>query len=207
MKEKKVLHVLLRADVQGSLEALRHSLEKIKSDKAELNIVSEEVGQISESDIELAGASGAMILGFHTKVESHAESLIKEKKVTVKLHNIIYHAVDEMKEIMRSMLDKIEQENEMGEAEVKAVFKSSHLGRIAGCQVTEGIIKRNHHARLKRKGELLWKGNIASLKRVKEDVREVSKGLECGILLQGFHDFQEGDVIEAYEISYLEQEL
>lgn len=206
-KEKKVLHVLLRADVQGSLEALKHSLEKIKSDKAELNIVSEEVGQISESDIKLAAASGAAIIGFHTKVESHAESLIKEKKVTIKLHDIIYHAVDDVKEIMRNLLDKIEQENEMGAAEVKAVFKSSHLGRIAGCLVTDGLIKRNHRARLSRNGEIIWKGSIASLKRVKEDVREVSKGVECGILLQGFDDFQEGDEIQAYEITYLEQEL
>lgn len=206
-KEKKVLHLLLRADVQGSLEALKHSLQKIQSDKAELNIVSEAVGQISESDVELAAASGAAILGFHTKVESHAESLIKEKKVIVRIHNIIYHAVDDIKEILRGMLDKIPQENEMGKALVKAVFKSSHLGRIAGCQVTEGLIKRNHHARLNRNGEILWKGQIASLKRLKEDVREVSKGLECGILLQGFNDFQEEDVIEAYEISYLEQEL
>ena len=205
--KKKVLHVLLRADVQGSLEALRHSLEKIKSDKAELNIVSEGIGQISESDIALAGASGAVILGFHTKVESHAESLIKEKKVVVKLHDIIYHAVDDIKEQMRSLLDKLAQENDTGTAEVKAVFKSSHLGRIAGCQITDGIIKRSHHARLKRGGEILWKGQISSLKREKEDVREVSKGLECGILLQGFNEFEVDDLIEAFEITYLEQEL
>ena len=205
--EKKVLNVLLRADVQGSLEALKHSLQKIKSDKAELHIISEEVGHISESDVELAAASRATIIGFHTKIESHADSLIKAKKVIVKLHNIIYHAVDDVKEIMRSLLDKIAEENDMGSAEIRAVFKSSHLGRIAGCQVIDGLIKRNHHARLKRDGEEVWKGSIASLKRGKEDVREVSKGLECGILLQGFNDFHEGDIIEAYEISYLEQEL
>lgn len=205
--EKKVLHVLLRADVQGSLEALKHSLEKIHSNKALLNIVSAEVGQISESDVALAAASGALIIGFHTKVESHAESLIKQKKVQVKLHNIIYHAVDDVKEEMRKLLDKIPQENEMGYAEVKAVFKSSHLGRIAGCMVADGIIKRSHKARLKRGEEILWKGPIASIKRGKEDVKEVSKGLECGILLQGFNDFQENDLIEAFEVTYLEQEL
>ncbi|NGX26879.1 MAG: Translation initiation factor IF-2 [Chlamydiae bacterium] len=206
-QEKKVLHVLLRADVQGSLEALRHSLEKIKSDKADLNIISEGVGQISESDVELAGASRAVIIGFHTKVESHAEGLIKEKKVTVKLHDIIYHAVDDVKEVMRGLLDKIEQENDMGTAEIKAIFKSSQLGLIAGCLITDGIIKRSHHARLKREGEVIWKGQVTSLKRGKEDVREVSKGLECGILLQGFTDYQEGDTIESFEITYLEQEL
>jgi len=205
--QKKVLHVLIRADVQGSLEALKHSLEKIKSDKAELNIVSEEVGQISESDVELAAASGAVIIGFHTKVESHAESLIKQNKVTVKLHNIIYHAVDDVKELMRGLLDKIAEENDTGFATIKATFKSSALGLIAGCQIEDGIIKRNQHARLKRNGEVIWKGTIASLKRGKEDVKEVSKGLECGILLQGFNDYAIGDVIEAYEITYLEQEL
>lgn len=205
--KKKVLHVLIRADVQGSLEALKHSLEKIKSDKAELNIVSEAVGQISESDVELAGASGAVIIGFHTKVESHAESLIKQKKVTVKLHDIIYHAVDDVKELMRSLLDKIAEENNTGFAQVKATFKSSALGLIAGCSVEDGILKRNQPARLKRGGEVIWTGTLSSLKRGKEDVKEVSKGLECGILLKGFSDFQVEDIIEGYEISYLEQEL
>lgn len=204
---KKVLPVILRADVQGSLEALKQSLQKIKSEKAELNFVFEGVGQISESDVSLANASGATILGFHTKVESHAEGMIKEKKVTILLHNIIYHAVDDVKEKMRLLLDKIPQENEMGKAEVKAIFKSSQLGVIAGCQVTEGIIKRNHRARLKRGKEVVWQGNIASLRRVKDDVREVSKGVECGIVLQNYETVQVGDLIEAYEITYLEQEL
>lgn len=206
-QEKKVLNIILRADVQGSLEALKQSLQKIKSDKVELNIISDEVGQISESDVALSAASSAVILGFHTKVESHADGLIKAKKVIVKLHNIIYHAVDEVKELMRQKLDKIAQENDMGEAEVKAVFKSSHLGKIAGCMVTDGLIKRNQHMRVKRGGSVIWKGTIASLKKVKEDVREVSKGIECGILLNGFNDFQVGDILESYEISYLEQEL
>lgn len=206
-QEKKVLNIILRADVQGSLEALKQSLQKIKSDKVDLNIISLEVGQISESDVNLAGASGAVILGFHTKVESHAEGLIKAKKVVVKLHNIIYHAVDDIKELMRLKLDKIAQENDMGTAEVRAVFKSSHLGRIAGCIVTDGMIKRNQHMRVKRGGSQIWKGTIASLKKVKEDVREVTKGMECGILLNGFNDFQEGDILQSYEISYLEQEL
>lgn len=205
--QKKVLHVLLRADVQGSLEALSHSLAKITSDKAELNIISEEVGQISESDIELAAASGAVIIGFHTKVESHAENLIKQKKVTIKLHNIIYHAIDDVKELMRSLLDKIEEENDTGFAKVKAIFKSSALGLIAGCQVEDGIIKRNQPARIIRNNEVIWTGNIASIKREKEDVKEVSKGLECGILLQGYREYTIGDVIQAYEITYLDQEL
>ncbi len=204
---KKTLNLILKADVQGSLEALKTSLRKLPSSKIELNFVSEGVGEISESDIQFAATSKATILGFHTKVESHAETLIKQNKVTICLHDIIYHAVDDIRGIMLSRLDKIAQESESGEAAVKTVFKSSQLGHIAGCQVTEGTIRRSNHARLVRNKEVIWKGPIASLKRVKEDVREVQKGYECGILLQGFSDFKEGDLIQAYEITYLQQEL
>lgn len=204
---KKILNLLLRADVQGSLEALKNSLQKISSTKAELMIVSEGVGEVGESDIQLASASKATIIGFHTKIESHSDSLIKQLKVTVRLHDIIYHAVDDVKELMRQLLDKIPQENETGEALVKAVFKASQFGSIAGCQVSEGIIKRNSQIRLVRDGNVIWKGTIATLKRVKEDVKEVSKGLECGILLQNNNDIKEGDILQAYEITYLEQTL
>jgi translation initiation factor IF-2 len=148
-----------------------------------------------------------MIIGFHTQIESRAEALIKELHVKVKLHDIIYHAVDNVKEIMISMLDKIAQENDGGEVVVKAVFKSSQIGNIAGCQVTEGTVKRSCHVRVVRNKEVIWKGPIASLKKVKEDVREVSKGHECGVLLQGFNDFKEGDILQAFEVTYLTPEL
>ncbi len=204
---KKTINLILKADVQGSLAALKTSLRKIPSTKVELNFVSEGVGEISESDILFAATSKATILGFHTKIESHAENLIKQNKITICLHDIIYHAVDDIKKIMLASLDKIAQENERGEASVKTVFKSSQLGNIAGCQVADGTIKRSYHARLVRNKEVIWKGPIASLKRMKEDVKEVLKGYECGILLQGFTDFKEGDVIQSYEITYLQQEL
>ncbi len=206
-KEKKILNLILRADVQGSLEALKQSLLKIPAKKIDVHVISENVGQISESDVELAATSNATIIGFHTQIESHAESMIQEKKVTVKLHDVIYHAVDDIKAVMVNLLDKIPQETDMGTALVKAVFKSSQLGAIAGCLVTDGIIRRNHHVRLLRNNNLIWKGTIASLKKVKEDVREVNKGHECGILLHHFSDVKEGDVIQSYEITYLEQEL
>ncbi|MFS8563406.1 MAG: translation initiation factor IF-2 [Rhabdochlamydiaceae bacterium] len=206
-QEKKVLHLILRADVQGSLEALKQSIEKIQSEKINVLIISAEVGAISESDIQLAGASKATIIGFHTQVETRAESLIKSLKVKVRLHDIIYHAIDDIKEIMVSLLDKIAQENDTGEALVKAIFKSSQLGSIAGCQVTEGTIRRNNHIRLVRDKEVLWKGPLASLKRLKDDAKEVSKGMECGILLQGFTALKEGDLIQAYDLFYLTQEL
>lgn len=204
---KKMLNVILRADVQGSLEALRTALEKIESTKAELTVIFAGVGEISESDIQLGATSKAIVLGFHTRVESHAEPLVKQLKVKVRLHDIIYHAIDDVKEIMTGMLDKIAQETDRGKAEIKAIFKSSQVGLIAGCQVIEGTIQRSHHIRIMREGVQIGKAQIASLKRVKEDVREVSKGQECGIALAKFTDLQVGDVLEAYEITYLTQEL
>lgn len=204
---KKTLNLILRADVQGSVEALKNSLNKIPSDKVELNIISSGVGEISESDVQLAQTSKATIIGFHTQIESHAASLIKELKVTVKLHDVIYHAVDDVKVIMTNLLDKIAEEVDLGTALVKAIFKASQLGVIAGCMVTDGIIKRTSHIRLLRDDQVVWKGPIASLKKVKEDAREVSKGHECGILLQNFNEVKVGDILQAFEINYLKQEL
>jgi translation initiation factor IF-2 len=204
---KKVLHVVLRADVQGSLEALKVALEKIKSTKAELVIISTGVGEIAESDVQLAAASKAVILGFHTKIESHADILVKQLGVQVRLHDIIYHAIDDIKELMSALLDKIPIETEKGQAEVRAIFKSSHLGIVAGCYVTDGVIRRNDSIRVKRNGQKIWQGPISSLKRVKEDVREVAKGLECGILLNNFGEVQAGDILEAFEVTYISQEL
>lgn len=204
---KKILNIVLRADVQGSLEALKAALMKIQSQKAELNIIFTGVGEVSESDVQLAAASKAVIIGFHTQIESHAEALLKQLGVQVRLHNIIYHAIDDVKELLGGLLDKIAQETDKGKAEVKATFKSSQHGIIAGCIVTEGTINRNNSIRLRRGKDIVWKGTIASLKRVKEDVREVSKGIECGILLNGYNEAQEGDILEAYEITYITQEL
>lgn len=206
-EKKKVLKLIVRADVQGSLEAVATALQKIKSDKAELQIIHSGVGEVSESDVELAAASSATILGFHTQVESHAESVRKQLGVTIRMHDIIYHAIDDVKEIMTSLLDKIEKETDMGLVEVRAIFKSSQLGIIAGCFMKEGYINQNHFIRQYRDGEMIWKGPIASLKREKQDVKEVKAGLECGILLKGQSDIQEGDTFQVYEISYIAQEL
>ena len=198
---------IIKADVQGSLEALKTCLEAIRSTKITVNIVASSVGEISESDVQRASASSAIIIGFHTRIESHAEPLIKELGVKVYNFDIIYHAIEEVKKLLVDMLDKIPQEKELGAAEVRAIFKSSQLGLIAGCSVTEGSIFRNAKVRLVRGKEVIWKGGIASLKRVKEDVKEVKKGFECGIVLDGFKDLQENDIIQAYEIEYLTQEL
>lgn len=204
---KKVLNLILRADVQGSLEALKAALLKIQAEKVDLDIVFTGVGEISESDVQLAAASKAVIIGFHTQIESHAEPLIKQLGIQVRLHNIIYHAIDDVKAVMTGLLDKIAQETEKGKALVKATFKSSQAGVIAGCQVIEGTIHRSYHIRVRRGDEIVWKGTMASLKRVKEDVREVQKGLECGILLNNFSDIHQDDILEAYEVTYISQEL
>ncbi len=204
---KKVLKLILRADVQGSAEALKTSILKIESDKAEADVIFMGVGEISESDVQLAAASNAIILGFHTAIESHAEPLIKELGVAIRMFDVIYHAIDEVKALMLGLLDKIAEEKETGTADVKATFKSSHLGVIAGCLIASGTIHRNNKARLMRGDEEVWKGNIASIKREKEDVKEIKKGFECGIVLDGFTDIKEDDVIKAYEIVYRTQEL
>ncbi len=204
---KKIFNVIIRADVQGSLEAIKVALKKIESKKVDLNLVNSGVGEISESDVQLAATSKATIIGFHTKIESHADSMVKQLGVQVKLHDIIYHAVDDVRVLMAAVLDKIAQEDYQGKAEVKATFKSSQHGIIAGCMVTDGTIHRNNQVRIKRNDKEIWKGSIAALRRVKDDVREVQKGFECGITFNGFNDVQVGDIVEAFQVVYISQEL
>lgn len=206
-KQRKILNIIVKADVGGSLEAVKQSLLNIPTDKVEINFITAEVGQISESDIELAQISNALILGFHTKIESHAESLIKMRKVKILQNDVIYHLVDAVKAHMLTLLDKIRQENLVGEAKVIATFKSSQLGLIAGCKVVDGLIKRSHYARIYRDNELVWEGNIVSLKRHQDDVKEVKKDLECGIVLGKTSNIAIGDFIKTYEITYIDQEL
>ena len=204
---KKVLNVILRADVQGSLEALKTGLLKIESKKAEVAIVSAGVGEVSESDVQMATTSKAIVLGFHTQIESHADALIKQTGVKVRMHDIIYHAIDDVKAILVDLLDKIAIETDRGKFQVKALFKSSQFGQIAGGIVTDGTISRNNHVRVIRNGEMIAKSPISSLKRNKDDVREVQKGFECGIVLTNFPIVQEGDIFESYEVTYITQEL
>lgn len=206
-QKKKILPIILRADMQGSLEALINAIKKIESQKVELNIISAEIGEISESDIHLAYASNAPILGFHVKIEPHADSSIKKLKVNIHTYDLIYDAVDATKELMKNTLDKIIEEKESGKATIKTVFTSSQIGKIAGCIVISGVIKRGQNAKLIREGKIIWKGKINSLKRAKDDVKEVQKGVECGVLLENFSNIQENDIIESYDINYLIQEL
>ncbi|MBQ8498722.1 translation initiation factor IF-2 [Chlamydia sp.] len=207
LQNKKTLKLIIKADVQGSIEALAHSILNIRSEKVDVEILSSGVGDISESDIRLASASKATVIGFHTGVESHAEALIKNLNIKVCLFDIIYHAIDSIKEIMTSLLDPIAEEKNLGAAEIKATFKSSQLGTIYGCLVTEGTMVRNQKIRIIRDKEILWKGSLSSLKRLKEDVKEVKKGMECGILLDNYQQAQIGDVLQCYEVIYHPQKL
>ncbi len=206
-KDQKVLTIILKADVDGSIEAIRTTLLAIPTEKVRLNFISCEVGQISESDIERAEASNAIILGFHTKVERHAENLVKKHKVTILLHDVIYHLVDEVKLKMLALLDKVKLETPIGEAQVIATFRSSQLGLIAGCKIEDGLVKRSSHVKVFRNKAQIWEGSIASLKRIQDDVKEVKKGFECGIVLNGFGDIQVGDLIKAFDVTYIAQEL
>lgn len=207
LQNKKTLKLIIKADVQGSIEALANSILNILSEKVSVEILSSGIGEISESDIRLAAASKATIIGFHTVIESHAEPLIKNLGVKVRLFNIIYHAVDAVKELMTDLLDPVAEEKHLGSAEIKETFRSSQLGTIYGCLVTEGAMTRNQKVRVVRNNDILWRGTLSSLKRIKEDVKEVKKGLECGILLEGYQQAQVGDVLQCYEIIYHPQKL
>lgn len=205
--EVKILPLILRADVQGSLEALRSLLLRIESKKVRLEIVHAAVGEVSVSDIELAEASKSTIIRFHTGIENHAADLLKRKKVPMISENVIFKAVDLVKEKMTSLLDTVPEERDLGKAEVLAVFKSSQLGLIAGCRITDGTFKRLCLVRQHRDNKLIWTGKIASLKRGKDEVKDIKEGFECGILLDGQGDVQVGDILTAYEIHQLKQDL
>lgn len=206
-QQKKTLKIILKADVDSSLKAIQTSIQEIKTDKVHVQFISSNVGKINESDLTLAEISKAIIVGFHTKIDATLEKVAKQKKIPIYLHDVIYHLVDSVQEHMTSILDKVREEVQVGEAKVLATFKASDLGVIAGCMVVDGVIKRNHFAKLLRDGEILWEGNIASLKRHKDPVKEVKKDLECGIVLENFQKVQEDDIIQTFDINYKKQTL
>ena len=206
-QKQKVLNIVLKADVMGSLDAVETTIKSISTKKILVHFVSRSVGQITQSDIEFAEASKGIIIAFHTGIENKAEPLIKKKGIPFFSQNVIYHLLEDIKKYMLTLLDKISQEVQIGEATVLATFKSSQVGTIAGCLVEDGIIKRSSQAKLFRNKEQIFAGSIASLKRLKEDVKEVKKGLECGLLLNGFSHIQEGDTLKTFETTYKDQEL
>ena len=196
----KEINVIIKADVNGSSEAVKNSLEKIEVEDVRVKVIRSSVGAITESDIVLAKASNAILIGFNVRPNNAIKDYAKENDVDIRLYNIIYKVVEDMEAAMKGMLEPIYEEKVIGTAEVRKLFKFSKVGIIAGCYITDGIIKNNSKARIIRDSVVIFDGNIGSLQREKDSVKEVKKGLECGITMENYSDIKEGDIIEAYEM-------
>ncbi|MFW6388525.1 MAG: translation initiation factor IF-2, partial [Desulfohalobiaceae bacterium] len=198
-EELKTLHLILKADVQGSLEAVSDSVQKLSTDEVKVNIVHGGIGAITESDIKLATASSAVIIGFNVRPTSKVKDIAEQEGVEIRFYNVIYQLVSDVKEAMAGMLEPVTREIYLGQAEVRETFNVPKTGTIAGCFVLDGKLKRNAGVRLLRDGVVIYTGKLSSLKRFKDDVKEVGKDYECGAGLQNFNDIKIGDVIEAFE--------
>ena len=194
------INVIIKADVHGSSEAVKNSLEKIEIEDVRIKVIRSSVGSITESDIVLAKASNAIIIGFNIRPNNEIREYAKEQGVEIRLYNIIYKVVEEMEAAMKGMIDPIYEEKVIGEAEIRQLFKFSKVGVIAGSYVTSGVIKKDAKARIIRDSVVIYDGNINSIQREKDSVKEVKKGLECGITIENFNDLKVGDTIEAYEL-------
>jgi len=198
--DKKVLNLVIKADVQGSQEALIHALTRLGSDEVKVTVVHAGVGGITESDVNLAMAARAVIIGFNTRADGAARKLAESSGIQVKYYNIIYEAVDEIKGALSGMLAPEKKESVIGLVEVRQVFKISKVGTIAGCYVLEGTVKRGAQLRVLRDNVVIHTGEIDSLKRFKDDVREVKAGFECGMSVKNFSDLKEKDQFEIFEV-------
>ena len=198
--QMKTLPLIIKADVQGSVEALSQSLQKIKVDGVRVDIIHQAVGAINESDVTLAEASNAVIIGFNVRPTSLAKSLADSNKIDIRLHQVIYNAIEEVEDAMKGMLEPVYKEETIGQVEVRQIYKASKVGTIAGGMVTSGKITRDSKVRLVRDGIVVYSGELGSLKRFKDDVKEVKAGFECGLTIQNYNDIKENDVIEAYQM-------
>ena len=192
------LQLIVKADVEGSLEPIVESLEDIKSEEIKINILHAQTGNISEGDVILASASSAIIIGFNVKADAAAKRLAETERISIRLYNIIYRLIEDVEKAVKGLLEPEYEQVELGKAEVLAVFPISKVGNVAGCKVIQGEIRRNAKVRVMRKGELINETEVSSLRHEKEIVREVRQGFECGISLRNFNDFVPGDMIEAY---------
>ena len=199
------LNIIVKADVQGTAEAVKASLEKIDVDGVRVNVIRSTVGAISESDVILASASQAIIYGFNVRPDAKVRSKAEEENVEIRLHNVIYKMVEEIETAMKGMLAPEYHEVVTGQAEIRQVIKASKIGNIAGCYVTDGSIKRNSGIRLIRDGIVVYEGKLASLRRFKDDVKEVNAGFECGLNIENYNDIKEGDIIEGYVMEEVEK--
>ena len=203
----KELNIIVKGDVDGSVEALADSLLKLSVSEIQINVIHKSVGQISESDVLLASASNAIIVGFQVRPSPNARKLAEVEQIDIRLYSIIYDAIDEIKAAMEGMLAPEMEEKIMSNVEVREVYKIPKAGTIAGCMVLDGKIQRGSSARLVREGIVVYTGEISSLKRFKDDVKEVATGYECGITLHNYNDIKEGDIIEAYEMIPIKRTL
>lgn len=201
----KEINIIIKADVQGSAEAVQSSLQKIEVEGVNINIIHTGVGAITESDIILASASNAIVIGFNVRPDNNAKRAAESEKIDIRLHRVIYKAIEEMEAAMKGMLDPEYEEKVIGQAEVRETFKVSKVGTIAGSYVTDGKITRNSGVRVIRDGVVLFEGEIDSLKRFKDDAKEVQQGYECGITIVNFNDLKEGDIIEAFIMEEIER--
>jgi translation initiation factor IF-2 len=199
------LNLVVKGDVVGSVEAVVGELAKIQHPEVRVNVIHQGVGGITENDVMLASASNAMIVGFNVRPNAEARSLAERESVEIRPYRVIYDLTNDIEQALVGMLRPVEQEETLGEAEVRALFKVSRLGTIAGCMVTSGVVRRGARVRVVRDGTIIYETSIAQLKRFKDDAREVSEGFECGILLDGFNDVKEGDVLECYETRQVER--
>ena len=205
--EFKELNLIVKGDVDGSIEALSDSLQKLSTEKVQVNIIHKAVGQISESDVLLASASSAYIIGFQVRPSSTARKLAEKEEIQIRLYSVIYKAIEEMRDAMEGLLSAKIEENIVGTAEIRETFKISKIGTIAGCYVTEGKILRSSKVRILREGIVVYTGLLGSLKRFKDDTKEVAKGYECGLNIEKFNDIKVGDIVEAYEDVEVKQTL
>jgi translation initiation factor IF-2 len=201
------LNLVLKADVAGSLEALQDEIAKLPHDKVAVNVIRDGVGGISESDVMLASASGAVVVGFNVRPVGDARQVAEREGVEIRTYSVIYRVIEELRQAMEGLLEPEEVEETVATAEIRQLFKASRVGTIAGSQVTEGTVRRGAQVRLVRDGTVVYDGRIGSLRRFKDDVREVQNGMECGIVLENFADVKEGDVLEVYETKQIEREL
>jgi translation initiation factor IF-2 len=196
----KELPIIVKADVQGSVEAVKQSLEKIGNEEVRVRVIHGAVGAVNESDVMLAGAAGAIIVGFNVRYDQVAKETADQQGIEIRLYRVIYDAIDEINDAMRGMLAPKKREVELGRAEVRQVYKISSVGTVAGCHVVDGKITRTALIRVVRDGIIIADDVLDSLKRFKDDVREVATGYDCGMGLTRFNDIKEGDIFEAYII-------
>jgi len=201
----KELNIIIKADVQGSVEAVRQSLEKLSNEEVRVRAIHGGVGAINESDVMLANASNAIIVGFNVRPDSGALAAASAQEVDIRLYRVIYQAIEEMEAAMKGMLDPKFKEVVTGHAEIRQTFKVSGVGTIAGAYVTDGKISRNAEVRVVRDGIVLHEGKLASLKRFKDDAKEVSEGFECGMSVENYNDLKEGDVFECFVMEEIER--